>query len=203
MTLQEQYKIIASNNILLINNIVVYICSTFNISIEEYISNIKYYTKRILFEIKNNNNKAAELRLERRKVRDDLEDLERANCKSPNMNPVGEGKNTGGKPNNEEIRQIQKLELKEKLGALLLESQLLEKSLEGNNELIRKLINLIPKTQFIQVLILTYLHCMSNTEIAIELNYGIEYVDQARHRGLIDMVKIIKECVIIVGEVKL
>lgn len=203
MTLQEQYKIIASNNILLINKIVVYICSTFNITVEEYIDNIKYYTKGILFEIKNNNNKAAELRLERRKVRDDLEDLERAYCKSPNLNPVGEGKNTGGKPNNEEIRQIQKLELKEKLGALLLESQLLEKTLEGNNELIRKLINLIPRTQYRGILIFTYLHCMSNSEIAMKLCYTIENVNMARIRGLDDIVKIIKECVIIASEVKL
>lgn len=192
MTLQEQYKTIVTNNIVLINNIVIYICNTFNISIEEYINNIKYYTKNILYEIKNNNNKAVSLRLERRKVRDDLEDLEKAYCKSPNLAPVGEGKNTGGKLNNEELRQIQKIELKEKLKELLLESQLLEKSLEGNNELIRQLINLIPRTQYREVLILTYIHCMSNSEIAMELCYSCDSINKARHRGLEDIVEIMK-----------
>lgn len=192
MRLQEQYKAIAKIHKELLNIIILYICNTFNISIEEYSNNIKYYTKRILYEIKNNNNKATELRLERRKVRDDLNDLERAYCKSPNMNVVGEGKNTGGKPNNEEARQIQKLELKEKLGQLLVESQLLEKSLESNNELIRRMINLIPRTQYKEVLILTYIHCMSNSEIAMELCYSCEYINIARLRGLEDLTKIFK-----------
>lgn len=192
MTLKEQYKIIASSNVELINGITLYICNTFNISIKEYSNNIKYYTKKILYEIKNNNNKATELRLERRKVRDDLNDLERVYCKSPNMNAVGEGKNTGGKPNNEELRQIQKLEFKEKLGQLLVESQLLEKSLESNNELIKKMINLIPRTQYKEVLILTYIHSMSNSEIAMELCYTIENVNMARIRGIEDLTRIFK-----------
>lgn len=193
MTLQEQYQLAADNNIVLLSRIVFYICSTFNINKETYISNIKYYTKKILYEIKNNNNKAVELRLERKKVREDLEDLERAYCREPNMDFVGHGRNTGGHPNGEELRQIEKAMLREKLGQLLIESQLLEKSLEGNNELIKSLINIIPRTQYIQVLEMTYIHCMSNTEIAMELNYGIEYIDQARYRGILDVAKIIKQ----------
>ena len=39
---------------------------------------------------------------------------------------------------------------------------------------------------------MTYIHCMSNTEIAIELNYSRDFVDQARVRGLIDITKIVK-----------
>ena len=192
MTLQEQYQLAADNNTILLDNIIVYICSTFNISKDVYISNIKYYTKKILYEIKNNNNKAVELRLERKKVREDLEDLERAYCREPSMDFVGRGRDTGGHPNGEELRQIEKAMLREKLGQLLVESQLLEKSLESNNELIKSLINIIPRTQYIQVLEMTYIHCMSNTEIAIELNYSRDFVDQARVRGLIDVIKILK-----------
>lgn len=195
MTLQEQYQLAAQNNTVLLSRIVFYICSTFNINKETYMSNIKYYTKKILYEIKNNNNKAVELRLERKKVREDLEDLERAYCREPSMDFVGRGRDTGGHANGEELRQIEKAVLREKLGELLVESQLLEKSLESNNELIKSLINIIPRTQYIQVLEMTYIHCMSNTEIAIELNYSRDFVDKARIRGLTDITKILKEII--------
>ena len=192
MTLQEQYQLAADNNTKLLDSIIVYICSTFNIVKEVYYSNIKYYTKKILFEIKNNNNKAVELRLERKKVREDLEDLEKAYCREPSMDFVGRGRDTGGHPNDVELRQIEKAVLREKLGQLLVESQLLEKSLEGNNELIKSLIRLIPQTQYIQVLEMTYIHCMSECLIAGELCYTTEWVRQARFRGLDSIIKIIK-----------
>lgn len=192
MTLQEQYQLAADNNTKLLDSIIVYICSTFSIVKEVYYSNIKYYTKKILFEIKNNNNKAVELRLERKKVREDLEDLEKAYCREPSMDFVGRGRDTGGHPNDVELRQIEKASLREKLGQLLVESQLLEKSLEGNNELIKSLIRLIPQTQYIQVLEMTYIHCMSECLIAGELCYTTEWVRQARFRGLDSIIKIIK-----------
>lgn len=191
-SLQKQYQEISKSNSNIIYKLIVYICSTYNITREVLKDNTKLYIKKILNEIRFNNNKAAKLRIERKKVRDDLTDLEKSYCGSGNCDGVGEGKNTGGKPNKVEIRQLKKIELKEKLDQLLKENMLLEKSLEANNELVLKVMQLIPRRQYIQVLEMTYLDCMSNTSIAIELYYTVQFVDAARLRGIDDLVQIVK-----------
>ena len=191
-SLQKQYQEISKSNSNILNSLLVYIYNTYNITKEVLKDNTKLYIKKILNEIRFNNNKAAKLRIERKKVRDDLIDLEKSYCGSGMCDGVGEGKNTGGKPNKVEIRQIKKKELKEKLEKLLTENLLLEKSLESNNELVLQAIQLIPRKQYIQVLEMTYLHCMSNTNIAIELYYTVQFVDAARLRGIDDLVQIVK-----------
>jgi hypothetical protein len=200
---QEKYKVIARANKELLDKVVNYICATFKISVNELQCSLKQYVKNILKEIKYSNCKAVQLRRERKKVREDLDDLERAYCGGENLDANEQGRNTGGRVNTVEIRQIQKIQLREKLSNLLTESLLLEKSLEDNNRLIQKLFKLIPQPQYVSIMEMTYFENMSNTEIAIELSYGIEYVDQARHRGLSDIVKIIKEYVIMTTEVVL
>ena len=189
----DKYKLIASSNEALIDKVIKYICATFKISVEELQCNLKQYVKNTLKNIRYNNNKAIQLRLERKKVREDLDDLERAYCGGDNLDTNESGRNTGGRVNTVEIRQIQKIQLREKLSNLLTESLLLEQSLKDNNELVKKLLKLIPQTQYAQVLEMTYFDCMSNTKIAIELSYSIEYVDQSRHRGIIELVKILEQ----------
>ncbi len=195
--LQKQYQDIANNsyNRSILNKLIVYICSTYNTTREVIRDNTKLHIKKILNGIRFNNNKVVKLRIERQKVRDDLIDLEKSYCGGGSCDVVGKGKNTGGKPNNVENRQIKKLQLKEELGRLLNETLLLEKSLKENNELVLQVLQLIPHKQYIQVLEMTYLDCMSNTAIAVELFYTIQFVDSARRIGLDDLVQIVK-CVL-------
>ncbi|MCM1556772.1 MAG: hypothetical protein NC087_04480 [Anaeroplasma bactoclasticum] len=196
MELNEQYKTTANNHRDILEKVVTYACDSLKISREEFLGeNVKQHLKQLLKTIKINNHKAVDLRLERKKVREDLSDIERAFCGSQGGNLMPQGKNTGGKQNNVEARQMEKLKLKELLGQLVLETMLVEKSLESHNNLIIDFLNLIPRKNYIQVLKMTYINCMSNTDIACELCYTTEYVDQARVRGIIDLVQILK-CVI-------
>ncbi len=190
--LENQYQDIAKNNTSILDKLIVYICSTYNITRDILRDNAKLYVKKILNSIRFNNSKVVKLRIERKKVRDDLTDLEKSYCGGGSCDAVGQGKNTGGKPNNVENRQIKKIKLKEELGRLLNETLLLEKSLKSNNELILQVLQLIPRKQYIQVLEMTYLDCMSNTNIAIELCYSIKFVDTARIRGVEDLIKIVQ-----------
>ena len=192
MTLREKYELAASFNTELLDKAIVYITSTNNTSIESILLECKYNIKQVLKHISNSNKEAILIRKERQKVREDLDDLERAYCKAASCEGVGEGKNTGGKLNNVEIRQIEKANLRERLGELLNESQLLEKTLFDNNELMKSFINLLPQKQYAQVLELTYFECMSNTQIACELGYSIEFVDKARQKGIEGLAQILK-----------
>ena len=192
MTLKEKYNSISIINKELIDRVIVYITSTNNTSIESILLECKYNIKQVLKHISNSNKEAILIRRERKKVREDLDDLERAYCKAASCEGVGEGKNTGGKVNNVEIRQIDKAKLRERLGELLIESQLLEKSLSDNNELMKSFINLLPQIQYAQVLELTYFECMTSTQIACELGYSIEYIDIARLRAIEGLSQIIK-----------
>lgn len=173
----------SSNNSNSINNITNSSNNSINNSIKLYIKKVKYNNKQVLL-----------LRNQRKNIRDDLEDLERAYCGSgmSTSELVGQGKNTGGKPNNVAIRQIEKLQLKEQLGKLLTETLLLEKSLNETNKLIENIFDLIPRYQYGQVLKLTYIDCLSNTEIAIKLNYSTKFVDAARIRGIEDVCQLVK-----------
>lgn len=193
MTIKEQYAAIASKNKSLLEKVISYGCNTLNNTREEFLGeNLKMHIKELLKTIRTNNQKVVNLRLERARVREDLEDMERAFCGSPGGDLVPQGKNTGGKPNNIETRQLEKLKLKELLGQLVVENRLLEKSLEEHNNLIAEFMNLIPRKNYNQVLKMTYIDCMSNTNIACEMYYTTEFVNKARLRGIIDLVQIMK-----------
>lgn len=193
MTLKEKYELAASSNKELLSKVLEYIINTNSTNIESIINDTKYNIKLILKEISLNNKKALLIRKERAKVRDDLDDLERAYCQASAYDGIAQGKNTGGKPNNVEIRQIEKANLRERLGELLNESQLLEKTLFDNNELMKSFINLLPQKQYSQVLEMTHFECMSNTTIACELGYSMEFVNTARIRGLEGLTQILKK----------
>ncbi len=193
MTIKEQYRVTAKGHKELLDKVIQYACLSLKITKEQFLSeNLKMYVKQLLKSIKTNNLKAVNLRLERAKVREDLDDIERAFCTSPGAEIVPQGKNTGGKSNNVETRQLEKLNLKEKLKNLVLDCLLLEKSLETNNKLIESFIDLIPRKNYISVLKMTYIDCMSNTKIAYELGYTTDFVDQARKRGIIDLVQLLR-----------
>lgn len=161
-----------------------YILRVNNINIQEYSTNIKEYLRYTLKRLRSSNSELLKLRLKRKQLREDIEDLECSMVSGENLSLSEEGRNTGGKKNPPDFKMIQKLTLKEELGNLVNESLLLEKSLKDNNELIKDFIELIPNKNQQIVLELTYIDCMSNSKISNQLFYTIEYVDISRNRAI-------------------
>lgn len=174
----------SKNETVILTRVKEYIIKTCNISIEEYSNNIKEYLRTTLKRLRSSNSELLKLRLKRKQLREDIEDLECSMVGGENLSPSEEGKNTGGRKNPPDFKMIQKLALKEELGKLVNESLLLEKSLKDNNDLIKDFIELLPNKNQQIVLDLTYLDCMSNTKISNQLFYTIEYVDISRNRAI-------------------
>lgn len=195
MNLNSKYNIITSNtnNINILNNIIIYISKLFSINKEELYNKSKYYIKELLYEVKKNNNEAVILRKQRQRKQDDIKYFESSLVSSQGSDGVNVGKNTGGHKNMYELKLYEIAELKDELEKLVMESLLLEKTLEANNKLIRDFINLIPQRQYIAVLEYTYFEGLKGTEIANELNYSCEYIKQARIRSIAILSELIKK----------
>lgn len=170
-----------------------YILRVNNIALEEYKNDSKVYLKQTLKNLRSSNNELLKLRLKRKQLREDIEDLECSMVGGESFNASEEGKNTGGKKNPPDFKMIQKLQLKEELGRLVNESLLLEKSLKDNNEMILSFIKLLPNKNQQIVLELTYIDCMSNSKIANQLFYTIEYVDISRNRAVKKLHSLLEE----------
>ena len=181
------------NETVILTRVKDYIIKTCNITLEEYSSNIKEYVRTTLKRLRSSNSELLKLRLKRKQLREDIEDLECSMVGGESFNASEEGKNTGGKKNPPDFKMIQKLTLKEELGRLVNESLLLEKSLKDNNDLIKEFIELIPNKNQQIVLELTYIDCMSNTKIANQLFYTIACVDKYRNRGIKKLALILEE----------
>lgn len=190
--LEEKYKIIHKNNNELIIEAIKYMMNLFKISEEQLLLKAKYYVKELLYEVRKNNNEVTVLRRQCRNKEQDLIALEHSYVKGKNYDLVTPGKNNGFKPNNEELRLLNIEELKEEIRNTIADILLIEKSLEEKNKLIRSFINLIPQKQYIAVLEFTYFNCITNKEIAIELNYSSEYVRQAKIRSFALLSELIK-----------
>ena len=161
-----------------------YIIKTCNITLEEYSSNINKYLILTLRNLRYSNNQLLKLRLKRKQLREDIEDLECSMVGGENLSLSEEGKNTGGKKNPPDFKMIQKLTLKEELGHLVNETRLLEKSLLDNNVLIQDLIKLLSNQNHQLVLELTYIECLPNREIEKMLFYSKDYLDIIRNRAI-------------------
>ena len=183
-TIRGRITTMSKNETVILTRVKEYIIKTCNISIEEYSNNIKEYLRTTLKRLRSSNSELLKLRLKRKQLREDIEDLECSMVGGENLSPSEEGKNTGGRKNPPDFKMIQKLALKEELGKLVNESLLLEKSLKDNNDLIKDFIELLPNKNQQIVLDLTYLDCMSNTKISNQLFYTIEYVDISRNRAI-------------------
>lgn len=161
-----------------------YIIKTCNITLEEYSSNINKYLILTLRNLRYSNNQLLKLRLKRKQLREDIEDLECSMVGGENLSLSEEGRNTGGKKNPPDFKMIQKLTLKEELGHLVNETLLLEKSLLDNNVLIQDLIKLLSNQNHQLVLELTYIECLPNREIEKMLFYSKDYLDIIRNRAI-------------------
>ena len=192
INLNEEYKICANNNKKILNEVKTFLKSNYNATDNDLIENCEWYIRKLLTSLKTSNNQVVELRIERGKIRDDLTDLERAYCQGDNCDINESGFNNGLKPNKIMEREIEKMQLKEKLGELFLKTRLIEHSLLRRNEMVKKFINCIPQPQNVSILNLAYINCMANGEIAEVLNYSYDYVKHARIRAIESMCEIFK-----------
>ncbi|MCR5350093.1 MAG: hypothetical protein K6E20_03775 [Acholeplasmatales bacterium] len=169
-----------------------YIINTFNITSIELNINTRNNIKALLRKVRDNNNRVKLLRVKRNKIKEDIEDLEASMVGSQSFDGVQCGKNTGLKKNTTEIKYLQRLELKEELGKLLVETKLIEHSLEDNNKLVSDFIDLLSNANQRTIMKMTYFECMPNSEIASTLVYSIGAIDKERWRAIKELEKILK-----------
>lgn len=176
---------IINKNKKLIQEVILYVIRTYNISKLELISDTKRYTRELLKDIKSNNIKALRLRNKKDKVSQDLDDFNKAFVKGDSYDTTGAGHQKGGlQKNTIEERQLKKQELKETLRELLYEVMELEASLSKTNKMIESFIDLMPNKDYKEIMKFTYVDCMTNTEIALETYYDANTIDQIRFRSL-------------------
>ena len=187
---EEKLNNIYIDNKKLIQEIILYVTKTYNISNTILVSN-RNYTKALLREVKSNNLKLKALRIKRKALEDDLHSYEAAFVLGDNYDAVGGGHNNGLIPNTVEKRMLKKKELKEKLQKIILEICELTISLEANNDRIKRFIDLIPRDSIKTIMNLSYIECLTNIEIATELNYSIDTVNNSIWRGINELTDIL------------
>lgn len=181
------------NEEVLLNRVKQYIIKSNNISLEELNNNTREYLKNTLKNLRCSNNELLKYRIKRKKLREDIADLECSMIGCESFNVSEEGKNTGGKKNPPDFKMIQKLKLKEELGQLLNESLLLEKSLKENNELMLDFIKLLPNKNHQIVLELTYIDGLSKGSISNQLYYSENSIDIYRNRAIKKLASILEK----------
>ncbi|MBR4693896.1 MAG: hypothetical protein IKP07_03710 [Bacilli bacterium] len=175
---------IINNNTILLDNIIKYILINIKCNIEDISNNTQEYIIKLFQHIRAIKYKEVEIRNERKKIIEDLDDLKRAYVGTDPLSSISEtGKNTGGKINNVELRQIKMLELKEALQDKLNESLLLEKSLTESTKIVKDFIELVPNPQHQIILTRMYLKCESMTTISEDYYYSNGTVQVYRKRG--------------------
>lgn len=175
---------IINNNTILLDNIIKYILVNIKCNIEDINNNTQEYIIKLFQHIRAIKYKEVEIRNERKKIIEDLDDLKRAYVGTDPLSSISEtGKNTGGQINNVELRQIKMLELKEALQDKLNESLLLEKSLTESTKIVKDFIELVPNPQHQIILTRMYLKCESMTTISEDYYYSNGTVQVYRKRG--------------------
>ena len=175
---------IINNNTILLDNIIKYILINIKCNIEDISNNTQEYIIKLFQHIRAIKYKEVEIRNDRKKIIEDLDDLKRAYVGTDPLSSISEtGKNTGGKINNVELRQIKMLELKEALQDKLNESLLLEKSLTECTKIVKDFIELVPNPQHQIILTRMYLKCESMTTISEDYYYSNGTVQVYRKRG--------------------
>lgn len=187
---EEKLNNIYSDNKKLIQEIILYVLKTYNISNNLLVTN-RNYTKALLREVKSNNLKLKALRIKRKALEDDLHSYEAAFVLGDNYDAVGAGHNNGLIPNTAEIRMLKKRDLREKLQKIILEICELTISLEANNDRVKRFIDLIPRDSIKTIMNLSYIECLTNIEIATELNYSIDTVNNSIWRGINELTDIL------------
>ena len=152
---------------------------------------VEQYIRYALQQLNNSCYKAVELRERRKELRDDIDDLKRQYVKADNLEFREEGKNTGGRINNVELRHIKILELQEQLTKLTNSSLELEASLQYNKELAAYIFDTYLNETQASVMKLYYVDSWSSNRIAIEMYYTRDGVRTVRNRAIKNLTKVI------------
>lgn len=176
---------IYSKNKKLMDEIILYVLKTYNISIKVLLEDSKYYTRQVLKDIRSNNIKVCILRARKDRASKDLDDFNKAFVTGDSYDTTGAGYSKGGlQKNRVEERQIKKQELREKLQGLIYEAMELESSLAKTNKLIEEYINLIPNRDYREAMRLTYIECMADREISSVIFYEQNSIKVMRKRSI-------------------
>lgn len=127
--------------------------------------------------------KSVILREKSQELRDDITDLERMYVRADNLDISEQGRNTGGKENDVELRHIKILKLKEELARLTNESLCIDKSLQDNKDLFRDIFDELLTEAQATVMKLFYIDCWTTLKIATELFYTRDYVRIVKNRA--------------------
>ena len=194
---KASYKEIVNNNIEVINNIKRYIVLSNNLnSNKDIYLDTRYYIKKLLSSIRTNNMKLYYMAKQRKEITEYLKQCEIVKVSGESYDNIGTGYDNGLKRNTVYDNHIKRLQDRsdkvKELDRLLLESDLLEKSLKDNNELVRAFIEMIDGDARKLVMKMTYIECQTDTDIATTLLYPVASVDQNRWLGIKALVQILE-----------
>lgn len=192
----NKIKIIADNNKVIILKFIKLLCDWFNLT-EEKIKNmpkenLKFHIRNALTRVRVDEYKLHQLRLEIEEKGRIIEEFERAYVSGDAYDAIGEGKNTGGHPNNVEIRQIKKIRLKEEQQQRIIEYDEAEKRVKEKHQDIRNFIELLPQAHFIKIMDMTYFRDMSMGQISKQVNYDSDYIKIIRTRALTELFGLVR-----------
>ena len=173
-----------TNNISKLYNYIIYNLNTVDDNSKLELDIIKELLHTSLNKIKNVCYKSVILREKRQELRDDITDLERMYVRADNLDISEQGKNTGGKENDVELRHIKILKLKEELARLTNESLCIDKSLQDSKDLFRNIFDEILTEAQATVMKLFYIDCWTTLKIATELFYTRDYVRIVKNRAI-------------------
>ena len=169
---------------LILDNITKYILNTCNISITKLLDNTREYIKYLLKLVRVNNNKLAYLKKQRDDLLLDLQILESTTVKGDSYSDSVCSFNNGMRVNTTELLGLKRAEIREKLQENVIDRNLLLQSLEKNNEVICNFIGLLKNENAQIVMQMTYIDCLSNSQIANTLLYSIVAIDKIRLRSI-------------------
>lgn len=167
-----------------------YIKMTFKITDEEIDQDRKIWTKNILCEVQRNNDKLRRMKKEKEEKAWDLHFLENSTVSGVSYGNES-GHNTGGKPNNQELKLIRICDLSQEIASVINEIIGMEKSLKDNNQLIEDWIwDAISNKEHASIMIDKWIDHKSNSEQERERPYyGYNYIPKILDRCLEKMSK--------------
>jgi len=192
----KKIKIIADNNKVIILKFIDLLCKWFNLT-EEKIKNIpkehlKFHIRNALTRVKVDEYKLQQLRLEIEEKGRILEEFKRAYVGGDSFDAFEEGKNTGGKGKAPDIRHIKMLQMKKEQADRIIEYDEIEKKIKEKHSIIREFIELMPQTHFVKIMDMTYFKGNTRSQIARQVSYEPDYIEQVRHRAVNELCHLVK-----------
>lgn len=189
----KELDLIIKNNKEVLEDIVLYIINTFNVSKEDLIEETKSCVRRCLRHLNQYSYKLKELEERKEQIYNDIKYLEASFVGSEWREPSEEGKNTGGREDKTMLKHIKLNDLKRELENLTIESQSIRASYYDNRDKVKRFIDLLPNETHKCVLKDTYFGLKSASQIAKEYQYAYRTITEYKDRGIEGLVDIMKK----------